>query len=160
MAQCGSRAGGSSILIARRRQRRRHEAGAVLRGRGEWRARKITLWQGNEAPVYMGCCFDHLAETHPAEGMTKVIPALSCKHDNCEAHGMRERFSRTPRELHAARRIIGYAAMPPGPPVGRQEKREREKEGERERGREGERESEREGERSRGRERDQAKPSR
>ena len=38
----------------------------------------------NRAPACTGAIFRNPAETHPAEGMTKVIPALSCKHDNEE----------------------------------------------------------------------------
>ena len=45
---------------------------------------KTTLLQEYELPVQTGARSDDLAETHPTEGMTKVIPALSCKHDNEE----------------------------------------------------------------------------
>ena len=45
---------------------------------------KTTLLQENEHPVQTPARSDDLAETHPTEGMTKVIPALSCKHDNEE----------------------------------------------------------------------------
>ena len=51
---------------------------------GGWRYGKTTLLQEYELPVQTGARSDDLAETHPAEGMTKVIPALSCKHDNEE----------------------------------------------------------------------------
>ena len=49
-----------------------------------WRYGKTTLLQEYELPVQTGARSDDLAETHPTEGMTKVIPALSCKHDNEE----------------------------------------------------------------------------
>ena len=83
--------------MAPRRQRRPQESGPLVRGRGRWRDRKPTLLRKNAAPAYTGASFCKPAEKHPAEGMTKVIPALSCKHDNCEAHGMRERLSSTPQ---------------------------------------------------------------
>ena len=51
---------------------------------GGWRYGKTTLLQEYELPVQTGARSDDLAETHPTEGMTKVIPALSCKHDNEE----------------------------------------------------------------------------
>ena len=81
MRQCGSRAGGSSPK-APKGGLRRTCVGVV--DVDDWSYGKTTLWLENEAPVYTGCCFDDPAETHPAEGMTKVIPALSCKHDNEE----------------------------------------------------------------------------
>ena len=49
-----------------------------------WGYGKTTLLQEYELPVQTGARSDDLAETHPTEGMTKVIPALSCKHDNEE----------------------------------------------------------------------------
>ena len=57
---------------------------AAVRARGHWRYGKTTLLQEYELPVQTGARSDDLAETHPTEGMTKVIPALSCKHDNEE----------------------------------------------------------------------------
>ena len=50
----------------------------------DWRCGKTTLLQEYKLPVQTGARSDDLAETHPTEGMTKVIPALSCKHDNEE----------------------------------------------------------------------------
>ena len=49
----------------------------------------------------------------PAEGRTKVIPALSCKHDALKAHGMRERLSSTPQSCKQRGGLTGYAAIPP-----------------------------------------------
>ena len=46
-----------------------------------------------------------------AEGMIKGIPALSCKHDNCEAHGMCDGCSSTPQELQATRRMMESALI-------------------------------------------------
>ena len=66
---------------ARKRSPKESRGGAPTRG---WRYGKTTLLQEYELPVQTGARSDDLAETHPAEGMTKVIPALSCKHDNEE----------------------------------------------------------------------------
>ena len=57
---------------------------AAVRLPGHWGYGKTTLLQEYELPVQTGARSDDLAETHPTEGMTKVIPALSCKHDNEE----------------------------------------------------------------------------
>ena len=57
-----------------------------------------------------GAPSDDLAETHPAEGMTKVIPALSCKHDNEPTKWFR-RCSSTHAAATAARRIQSLRAF-------------------------------------------------
>ena len=70
-------------------QRSQTETGHPWQSRGgtrawSWGYGKTTLLQEYELPVQTGARSDDLAETHPTEGMTKVIPALSCKHDNEE----------------------------------------------------------------------------
>ena len=65
---------------------------AAVRGHGDGVVVKPHCGTKNRAPACTGAISSKPAEKHPAEGMTKVIPALSCKHDNCEAHGMRERI--------------------------------------------------------------------
>ena len=57
---------------------------AAVCAHGRRRYGKTTLLQEYELPVQTGARSDDLAEMHPTEGMTKVIPALSCKHDNEE----------------------------------------------------------------------------
>ena len=111
MRECSSCAGESSILTAPRRHRRPQESTPVVWRRGCGALVKPHFGSRNRALACMGCVSGNPSETHPAEGMTKVIPALSCKHDNCEAHGMRERLSSTPQELQAAWRIQSLRAF-------------------------------------------------
>ena len=88
---------------------------AAVRGRGRRRYGKTTLLQEYELPVQTGARSDDLAETHPTEGMTKVIPALSCKHDNEERRSGSDGSLARRQLLRQRGGFKGYAVIPPTP---------------------------------------------
>ena len=79
-----------------------------------WRYGKTTLLQEYELPVQTGARSDDLAETHPTEGMTKVIPALSCKHDNEERRSGSDGSLARRQLLRQRGGFIRASPIPPG----------------------------------------------
>ena len=79
-----------------------------------WGYGKTTLLQEYELPVQTGARSDDLAETHPTEGMTKVIPALSCKHDNEERRSGSDGCLARRQLLRQRGGFIRASPIPPG----------------------------------------------
>ena len=85
-----------------------------MRAHGRQGYGKTTLLQEYELPVQTGARSDDLAETHPTEGMTKVIPALSCKHDNEERRSGSDDYLARRQLLRQRGGFIRASPIPPG----------------------------------------------